>query len=263
MPAGLAGPVLHRPRVRGGDVAAVGSLPPGGPPMATWNTYIAVADADETAREGPRTRARSYADGALRRHGRRAHGRVLPTPRAPCSSSGRQRTLIGATVVNEPGSLKLNGLATRDPAAAKAVLRLGVRLDDDRRGRRRGDVDAARATATTSSATTRACASMIAQTGGPGRLRGRRRQHQPDRRRPAATRRRTGASPSGSRTPTPRPRRPRELGGDGRRRAASTLPWVADDRCSATRRARSFIASQFVPGNKALGGEADTGTSDA
>ena len=36
-------------RLHGGDVAAVGSLPPGGPPMATWTTYIAVANADETA----------------------------------------------------------------------------------------------------------------------------------------------------------------------------------------------------------------------
>src|SRR4029453_15043917 len=36
-------------RLHGGDVAAVGSAPPGSPPMAMWNTYIAVADADETA----------------------------------------------------------------------------------------------------------------------------------------------------------------------------------------------------------------------
>ena len=36
-------------RLRGGDVAAVGSTPQGAPPMATWNTYIAVESADETA----------------------------------------------------------------------------------------------------------------------------------------------------------------------------------------------------------------------
>ena len=36
-------------RLRGGDVAAVGSQPEGGPPNAVWNTYVAVADADETA----------------------------------------------------------------------------------------------------------------------------------------------------------------------------------------------------------------------
>ena len=40
------------PRVvegRGGDVAAVGSIPEAAPPMATWNTYVWVDSADETA----------------------------------------------------------------------------------------------------------------------------------------------------------------------------------------------------------------------
>ena len=36
-------------RLRGGDVAAVGSIPEGAPPMAMWNTYIWVESADETA----------------------------------------------------------------------------------------------------------------------------------------------------------------------------------------------------------------------
>src|SRR2546421_3802768 len=36
-------------RIRGGDVAAVGPVPAGAPAMATWNTYIWVDDADETA----------------------------------------------------------------------------------------------------------------------------------------------------------------------------------------------------------------------
>src|SRR5207247_2443285 len=36
-------------RIRGLDVAAVGSVPEGAPPMATWNTYVWVDDADETA----------------------------------------------------------------------------------------------------------------------------------------------------------------------------------------------------------------------
>ena len=38
----------------------------------------------------------------------------------------------GATVVNEHGSLIFNGLATRDPEAAKSVLRRVVRLADAR-----------------------------------------------------------------------------------------------------------------------------------
>ena len=36
-------------RIRGLDVAAVGSIPEGAPPMAMWNTYIWVDSADETA----------------------------------------------------------------------------------------------------------------------------------------------------------------------------------------------------------------------
>src|SRR5687767_13711461 len=34
-------------RIRGGDVAAVGSLPEGAPPMAMWNTYVWVDSADD------------------------------------------------------------------------------------------------------------------------------------------------------------------------------------------------------------------------
>ena len=36
-------------RIRGGDVAAVGSPPEGAPAAAAWNTYVWVHDADETA----------------------------------------------------------------------------------------------------------------------------------------------------------------------------------------------------------------------
>src|SRR5262245_10268437 len=45
-------------RLRGGDVAAVGSIPEGAPPIATWNSYIWVESADATA-----TRARSAGGG--------------------------------------------------------------------------------------------------------------------------------------------------------------------------------------------------------
>src|SRR5256885_1003206 len=36
-------------RLRGGDVAAVGSQPEGSPPVAVWNTYVWVDSADEAA----------------------------------------------------------------------------------------------------------------------------------------------------------------------------------------------------------------------
>src|SRR5258708_19933884 len=38
-------------RIRGGDAAAIGSVPEGAPPLALWNTYIWVDSADETARK--------------------------------------------------------------------------------------------------------------------------------------------------------------------------------------------------------------------
>src|SRR4051812_42543247 len=48
MPAGSPGQYLIA-RLRGGDVAAVGSVPEGAPPMAVWNTYVWVESADETS----------------------------------------------------------------------------------------------------------------------------------------------------------------------------------------------------------------------
>src|SRR6476469_10356855 len=48
MPAGAPGS-YHVARLGGGDVAAISSQPQGAPPAATWNTYMWVTDADETA----------------------------------------------------------------------------------------------------------------------------------------------------------------------------------------------------------------------
>lgn len=48
MPEGSPGK-YYIARLRGGDVAAVGPQPPGGPPTAAWNTYIWVQSADDAA----------------------------------------------------------------------------------------------------------------------------------------------------------------------------------------------------------------------
>lgn len=105
-------------RLPGGDVAAVASAPEGAPATATWNTYVWVTDADETAQ---RVRA--------------AGGTVLMEP-ADVGDAGRMAVFTdtegaafsvwqaarhrGAAVVNEPGSLNFNDLSTRDPGAAAA-----------------------------------------------------------------------------------------------------------------------------------------------
>jgi len=105
-------------RLRGGDVAAISSQQEGAPGEPTWNTYIWVDSADETAAKV-----------------REAGGRVLTEPfdvmdagrmavfadpegAAFCVwQAGRHR---GANVVNEHGSLNFNVLNTRDPEKAKA-----------------------------------------------------------------------------------------------------------------------------------------------
>src|SRR5437867_10319564 len=48
MPQGSEGKYFIA-RLRGGDVAAVGSVPEAAPPMALWNTYVWVESADEAA----------------------------------------------------------------------------------------------------------------------------------------------------------------------------------------------------------------------
>jgi hypothetical protein len=105
-------------RIRGGDVAAVGSIPEGAPPMAMWNSYIWVDRADEAAAKA------KEAGGAVMTEpfdvmdaGRMA---VLSDPEGAAFCVWQAKENKGAQVVNEHGSLNFNGLATRDPEAAKA-----------------------------------------------------------------------------------------------------------------------------------------------
>src|SRR3954466_1580261 len=117
MPAG-ASQTYFMARVRGGDVAAIASLPEGMPQTASWNTYIAVASAEETAAKV-----------------REAGGSVLTEP-FDVMTSGRMAGVgdregavfslwqadehFGARVVNEHGAVNFNGLNTRDVEGAKA-----------------------------------------------------------------------------------------------------------------------------------------------
>ncbi len=105
-------------RLRGGDVAAVGSIPEGAPPLALWNTYVAVDSADDAA-----SRVRD-AGGAMMMEpfdvmdaGRMA---VFADPEGAAFFVWQAKQMKGAQVVNEAGSLNFNGLATRDVAGAKS-----------------------------------------------------------------------------------------------------------------------------------------------
>jgi len=104
--------------VRGGDVAAVGSIPGGASPTATWNTYFWVDSADETASKVGAaggtvvTEPFDFMDAA-----RLA---VFTDPEGAAFRVWEAREHKGAQLVNDPGSLNFNGLNTRDLEGAKS-----------------------------------------------------------------------------------------------------------------------------------------------
>jgi predicted enzyme related to lactoylglutathione lyase len=117
MPPGAEGRFLMA-RIRGGDVAGVGSAPEGAPGPATWNTYVWVESADETA-----SKVRD-AGGAVVMEpfdimdaGRMA---MFTDPEGAMFCVWQANRHKGARIVNEHGSLNFNGLCTRDANAAKA-----------------------------------------------------------------------------------------------------------------------------------------------
>lgn len=104
-------------RIRGGDVAAISSVPEGAPPMAMWNTYIWVDDADVAAKKA------ASAGGTVLMPpfdvmdaGRMA---VLADAEGAVFNVWQARDHKGAKVVNEHGALVFNGLATRDVPGAE------------------------------------------------------------------------------------------------------------------------------------------------
>ena len=115
MPADSPGPYFVA-RLRGGDVAAVVPAADGAA-SATWNTYVAVDDADATA-------AKVFDSG----------GKVI-SEAFDAADAGRMAELSdaegapfriwqakqhkGAAIVNEPGAVVFNGLATHDVETAK------------------------------------------------------------------------------------------------------------------------------------------------
>jgi predicted enzyme related to lactoylglutathione lyase len=120
MPPGSEGRYFTA-RLRGGDVAAVGSIPPEAPQMAMWNTYVWVDNADDTA-----AKVREAGGGVLTEPfdimeaGRMA---VFTDPEGAAFCVWQAKEHKGAQVVNEPGSLTFNGLNTRDVEAAKSFYR--------------------------------------------------------------------------------------------------------------------------------------------
>jgi predicted enzyme related to lactoylglutathione lyase len=117
MPEGSGGKYFIA-RLRGGDVAAVGSSPEGAPPGAVWTTYVWVDSADEAAANADGAGGRVVSEAFdVMDAGRMA---VLADPEGAVFCVWQAKGHKGAKVVNEHGSLNFNGLATRDPEGAAA-----------------------------------------------------------------------------------------------------------------------------------------------
>jgi uncharacterized protein len=105
-------------RLRGGDVAAVGSIPEGAPPTAMWNTYIWVESADQTASEVLDAGGKALMEPFdVMDAGRMA---VFADPEGAMICVWQAKEHKGARIVNEAGSLNFNGLNTRDVEGAKS-----------------------------------------------------------------------------------------------------------------------------------------------
>ena len=116
MPPGIDGSYFIG-RIRGGDVAAVGSIPKDVEPVAVWNTYIwsdsVDADASRVTGAGGTVLVEPFDVMAA---GRMA---VCADPEGAGFNLWQAKQRRGAQIVNEPGSLNFNGLNTRNREGAK------------------------------------------------------------------------------------------------------------------------------------------------
>jgi uncharacterized protein len=105
-------------RLPGGDVAGIGAVAPGAPPIAMWNTYVWVDSADETASKVVDAGGKLLAEPFdVMDAGRMA---VFADPEGAAFCVWQAKQHKGARVVNEAGALNFNGLNTRDAGAAKS-----------------------------------------------------------------------------------------------------------------------------------------------
>ena len=108
----------HIGRIRGRDVAAVGSVPEGAPPMAMWNTYVWVDSADDTASKATDAGGSVITEPFdVMDSGRMG---VFADPQGAVICVWQANQHKGSQIVNEHGSVNFNDLHTKDPEAAKA-----------------------------------------------------------------------------------------------------------------------------------------------
>ena len=104
-------------RIRGGDVAAVGPVPEGAPPVATWNTYVWVDRADDAVARARKAGGTATEPMDVMDAGCMAVLTDLEGASCCVWEPGQHR---GAKVVNEHGALNFNNLATRDLGLAES-----------------------------------------------------------------------------------------------------------------------------------------------
>jgi predicted enzyme related to lactoylglutathione lyase len=117
MPPGSPGSYFIA-RLRGGDVAAIGSQPEGGPTSAVWNTYVWVDSADESSTNVTAAGGSVVTEPFDVMDAGRMAICMDPEGAAFCIWQAKQHK--GAQIVNEPGSVNFNQLNTRDPERAKS-----------------------------------------------------------------------------------------------------------------------------------------------
>jgi uncharacterized protein len=105
-------------QLRGLDVAAVGSQPPGMPPAPVWNTYVWVDSADEAAAKAVEAGGTALMEPFdVLDAGRMA---VLADREGASFCVWQAKASKGAQLVNEPGTWNFSQLDTRDPEGAMA-----------------------------------------------------------------------------------------------------------------------------------------------
>jgi uncharacterized protein len=116
MPDGSEGTYLVG-RIRGGDVAAAGSIEEGAPPTALWNTYVWVDSADDAVAKAREAGGEATGPFDVMDAGRMA---IVTDPEGAVLCVWEAKNHRGAKVVNEHGALLFNTLATRDLPRAEA-----------------------------------------------------------------------------------------------------------------------------------------------
>jgi len=105
-------------QLRGGDVAAVGSISAAAPQMAMWNTYVSVESADQTAAKVVEAGGKALMEPFdVMDAGRMA---VFADSEGAAFCVWQAKANKGAQIVNEHGALNFNGLNTRDTKGAKS-----------------------------------------------------------------------------------------------------------------------------------------------